>query len=411
MVELLDNGARLLAYPRLSREVICIRLYFLGGSRMETSFENGVSHFCEHLMLKSVKGKTILKHHEEIDSIGGQINAYSAREYICFYGKSAVCHMNQLVRIMMDVLLNNEFSESLIQNEQNIIQEEISYSMSDYESYLMEEILNHSIIQSGLEKPVLGTIESLKHMDMKLLTSFKKNFFISNRMIIAVAGGFDDKDLNDLKVEFSKIPSGEYYLNNRQSLFIPCTKILPRDSNQNSFMILFNTYLGDDKDRSNIEFVGTALGSGYSSRLNRVLREEKSLCYSAYSFMIEYSDIGFLGISISYSHEKEMQVLLSLKDIITSLSQYGLTESEKVKISKQIRANEIMENDSLEDFLEQKAISYIWNKNSNNREMYDTTDLSLLQKTAYSILNFQCCSFGVIGTVQNAGFYDKLFRN
>jgi hypothetical protein len=127
--------------------------------------------------------------------------------------------------------------------------------------------------------------------------------------------------------------------------------------------------------------------------------------------MIEYSDIGFLGVSISYSHEKETQVLLSLKDVILSVSQYRLTKSEKVKISKQIKANKMMENDSLEDFLEQKAVSCLFHKNPDHSEMYAAADLSLLQKTAHSILNFECCSFGVIGTVQNAEYYSKLFKN
>jgi predicted Zn-dependent peptidase len=207
--EVLPNGLTILTEEMPHIRSISIGIWIKTGSRHESSEWNGISHFVEHMVFKGTKNRNAEQIAREVDSVGGNMDAFTAKECICFDVKVLDEHLPIAVDILSDLVLNPVFASEEIKRERGVIIEEIKMD-EDNPDYLVHEIFTQNFWKDHpLGRPILGTRETVKKFEQQTLLDYYKRFFIPNNMIISVAGNVKHERFVELaKEKFSQLKSG-----------------------------------------------------------------------------------------------------------------------------------------------------------------------------------------------------------
>ena len=206
----LSNGMRVICEKMNSVRSVAVGVWVGAGSRYEDKENNGVSHFIEHMLFKGTRTRTAKQIAEEIDSIGGQINAFTSKDCTCFYTKTLDNHLDISLDILSDILLNAKLTKPDINIERNVILEEIRMCEDSYED-LAHDLLTETVWKgSPLGYSVLGTPESLGRVDKSVMRHYLSQKYIVENMVISVCGNFDEQDLvKKLERRFYKFKKNE----------------------------------------------------------------------------------------------------------------------------------------------------------------------------------------------------------
>src|SRR3954464_11369146 len=207
--EVLPNGLTILTEEMQHIRSVSIGIWVKTGSRHEDADVNGISHFLEHMVFKGTKGRTAADIARQMDSIGGNMDAFTAKECICFNVKVLDEHMPIALDVLSDLVLNPVFDTSDITRERGVILEEIKMD-EDNPDYLVHEIFTQNFWKDHpLGKPILGTKETVKRFEQQILFDYYRRFFIPNNMIISVAGNLKHERFVDLvKEKFAGLTAG-----------------------------------------------------------------------------------------------------------------------------------------------------------------------------------------------------------
>jgi predicted Zn-dependent peptidase len=284
------------------------------GSRDESIENNGISHFVEHMVFKGTKTRTARDIARQVDSIGGNIDAFTGKETICFNIKVLDEHLPIALDILSDLVLNPVFHPKDIVREKGVILEEIKMD-EDNPDYLVHEIFTQNFWKDHpLGKPILGTKETVRSFEQDRVWNFYQQRFAPNNMIISAAGNLNHgKFVGLIRERFSQlgpVPNGHHQ---------PAPAITPRIITRNKKSLeQVQLCLGVPShpvshDRRYVSYVlNTILGGGMSSRLFQKIREEQGLAYSIYSDLNPYRDTGCLSVYAGTSLESTPKVVDSI---------------------------------------------------------------------------------------------------
>lgn len=340
----LENGLRI-----VFENIPCVRSASAGiwigtGSRNEGANENGISHFIEHMLFKGTKERSAAQIADTIDSIGGQINAFTGKECTCYYTKTLDTHLDIALDVLSDMFFNSCMRNKDIDMERKVIQEEIGM-YEDSPEELVHDLFSETVWQGDpLGFPILGTRESLINIDSKSIFDYMGRTYTTDNTVISVAGNFSEEEL--IKIVNEKFGHWKASVNGKAEIekvsFKDSIVIKPKETEQVHMCLGFESIEHGNDDIYTLLAINNIFGGGMSSRLFQKIREEKGLVYSIYSYPSSYKNSGLFTIYAGMNPEHLDQVLHLTKNEITRLCKEGISASELEKSKEQLKGNYIL---------------------------------------------------------------------
>lgn len=337
----LPNGLIVLSEEMRHIRSVAIGIWMKSGSRDEQLEFNGISHFTEHMVFKGTKTRSAQQIAREVDSIGGNMDAFTGKETICFNIKVLDDHLPVAMDILSDLVLNPVFNAKDITREKGVILEEIKMD-EDNPDYLVHELFTQNFWKDHpLGKPILGTKETVRSFKQENLLEYYRKHFAPNNIIISAAGNLNHAKFVDLIRErfspLSSVPNGYHQ---------PAPAVTPRIITRNKKELeQVQLCLGVPSHpishaKRYVSYVlNTVLGGGMSSRLFQKIREEQGLVYSIYSDLNPYRDTGCLTVYAGTSPESTQKVVQSVLAEFREMKNTPLAEEEVRRAKDQLKGS------------------------------------------------------------------------
>ncbi len=348
-IAILSNGLRV-AYEVIDFVNSVTTGVWIGtGSAMENESNNGVSHYLEHMFFKGTEHYSAKEIAQQIEDLGGQLNAMTAKEYTCFYDKVLSEDIEQAIDTLAEMLLHSKFDKKDLELERKVILEEINMS-EDTPEDLIHDVVAEAIWQEHpLGRPIAGTADSLSKISRQDLISYYERQYHPKNAVISVVGKFDEKHLlNLLEEKFGQWNGPEEYTQCSSPQKIDSNiKIICKEVEQCQLCLGFQGVCRTDEDYYAVQIVNAAFGGSMSSRLFQSVREEEGLAYSVYSYTSSYSRDGMFVIYAGLSAENLKKVLRLINQEIHKLKENKLSETELAVSKTQLKSSLIMGLESM----------------------------------------------------------------
>jgi predicted Zn-dependent peptidase len=345
--DILDNGIRVVSETIPSVHSVCIGIWVMAGSRDEPQGKNGISHFLEHMFFKGTARRTAKDIAIEVDSIGGELNAFTSREETTFYARSLDEHLPISLDLLSDIFLNSVLDPAEIEKEKKIILEEIKMVEDTPDDYIHD--LFHITAWDGnpLGQPVLGRREAIESLERDDLIEYIEDYYHPEDIVISAAGNLDpDELLRLLDKNFGSLKRVKRERGQILPRFIG--NIHGKKKRLESVHICLGVegFKHTHQDRYGLLVLNSILGSSVSSRLFQEIRERRGLAYSIFSYLVSYRDTGMLTAYAATDRSKIREVIgLILKELI-NLKKDMVGTDELRKAKEQLKGNLILSLES-----------------------------------------------------------------
>lgn len=338
----LANGLRIIMEQMAHARSAAISFFIGAGSRHETPETAGASHFIEHMLFKGSESRSSAAIAEEMDAMGGQLNAYTAKEYTCLYAQALENHVPAVLEIMADMLKNPRLDPSDLLIERGVILEEIGMYEDSAEDFCADILYESVWRSSSLGGNILGTRESVSRLTAADLRRYMEAYYLPERMVASVCGRFDrDTVCGIIEKYFGNLKNAGRPVLPQPVGFHPGMVLRQRDFEQTQMIFCFEGLPAGDKDRYAAAVFSTIAGGSASSRLNRRIREELGLAYSVYSFTSSYLGAGIFGVGAGVSPENQEKALGESMEILMRLRD-GVDQKELARTKEQFKASMVM---------------------------------------------------------------------
>jgi len=339
---ILDNSIPVVIETSTDVRSVCIGIWVKAGARHEAIEKNGISHFLEHMFFKGTSRLTSKDIAMEIDSIGGELNAFTSCENTAFYIKVLDEYLDKAMGLLTDIFLNSTFPESEIEKEKGVITEEINM-IEDTPSDYIHELFSKSIWgDAGPGLSVLGKKDVVKSFKRDDMLHHIKRFYGANNIIIACSGNLDVNDMHEhLNSGLGSLQRISPVKAHSLPKFRGELNIVAKELSETHICIGLEgiPYVSDD--RYSMSLLNTILGSGFSSRLFQEVREKRGLAYSIYSFNQPYSDTALWGVYAGTDKKHVRQVVDIIASEIRSLSD-SISYDELLRAKNQLKGSLIL---------------------------------------------------------------------
>ncbi len=304
------------------------------GSRDEGATVAGAAHFLEHLLFKSTPTRTAVDIAQAMDAVGGELNAFTAKEHTCYYAHVLDSDLELAIDLVADVVLNGRCAVEDVELERDVVLEEIAMRDDDPEDALGDMFLAALFGDHPLGRPVIGTGQSVSAMTRSQLHSFHMRRYTPERMVVAVAGNVDHDEVVALVRDHfrSRLVRGRQPISPRKGAGRvngqPGLLAAKRDAEQTHVLLGVRTPGRTWEHRWALSVLHTALGGGLSSRLFQEVRELRGLAYSVYSAVDMFSDSGALSVYAACLPERFADVMRVTSEVLGSVARDGITEAE-----------------------------------------------------------------------------------
>ncbi len=323
---------------------VAMGVWVKSGSRYEDAPQNGISHFVEHMLFKGTRSRSAQSIAREMDSIGGNLDAYTGKETICFSVRALAGHVPIALDVLADLVLHPVFAAPDIERERGVILEEIKMD-EDNPDVLVHEIFTQNFWKDQpLGKPILGTSETVSEFGQSNLFSYHEDRFRAGNMVFSAAGQLDhDAFVAEVEEKFHLLAPGAPTLTLHPPVVsAPILLRNKRSLEQVQICMGVPSPPITDENRYATLILNTVLGGGMSSRLFQTVREERGLAYSIYSDLSPYSDTGSLCVYAGTSAKKAREVVELVLREFQRMKQEPLAEEELRRAIEQVKGNILM---------------------------------------------------------------------
>ncbi|WP_068619239.1 M16 family metallopeptidase [Paenibacillus tuaregi] len=343
----LKNGLRVVLEKIPTCRSVSFGIWVKTGSRNETAGINGISHFIEHMLFKGTERFSAKDIAEQFDAIGGNVNAFTSKEYTCYYAKVLDEHLPIAVDVLSDMFFRSLFDEGELAKEKNVILEEISMYEDTPDDMVHDLVTEAAYGSHPLAYPILGTEERLSGMGPRDLRDYMKEKYTISNTVISVAGNFDDQLITELLEHHFGAFSEEGSPSVLEAPdFLGGLRYHKKKTEQNHICLSFQGLPIDDDRQYAMVLLNNALGGGMSSRLFQEIREKRGLAYSVYSYHSSHADSGLFTVYAGTAPKQTKDVLELTKEILHETAVKGLSESELKKGKEQLKGSLILSLES-----------------------------------------------------------------
>ncbi|WP_099187172.1 M16 family metallopeptidase [Tepidibacter mesophilus] len=340
----LDNGLVIVGEEINYVNSVSFGIWIDVGSRHEDEYTNGMSHFIEHMLFKGTKNRTAKKIAEEVDNLGGNINAFTSKETTCYYVKMLDEHIESGINILADMILNPLFLDEDISKERSVILEEINM-YEDSPEDLAHDILFEMIYKNqGIGRNILGTKTSLQKIKKENMIKFFEEHYVPSNCVISICGNFDFDNMVELIEQKFK---GWNNKKNKNIDINNCNFNLGivtrnKDIEQMNLCMGLESIGLESEHIYALSIVNNIFGSSMSSRLFQNIREDQGTVYSIYSYLTLNKGLGVFNIACSMSEKNIYKVYNSIVNEIKLIREYSLTKDEIKRSKEQLKGNYIL---------------------------------------------------------------------
>ncbi|MFJ7638543.1 M16 family metallopeptidase [Peribacillus sp. NPDC097264] len=334
-----QNGVRIVLENIPTVRSAAIGVWIKTGSRNETPELNGVSHFLEHMFFKGTTTRNAREIAESFDSIGGQVNAFTSKEYTCYYAKVMDNHASYALEILADMFFNSTFDEEELKKEKNVVYEEIKM-YEDTPDDIVHDLLSKAVYENHpLGYPILGTESTLETFNSETLKKYVHDMYTPDKVVISIAGNVDEKLIQEVESYFGSYQGGEERLELVKPSFHENRITRKKETEQAHLCLGFKGLeIGNDKTYSLVT-LNNILGGSMSSRLFQEVREQRGLAYSVYSYHSSYQDTGLVTIYGGTGTSQLDSLYDTIQETLATLKRDGITEKELRNSKEQLKGS------------------------------------------------------------------------
>ncbi|GAA4523165.1 MULTISPECIES: M16 family metallopeptidase [Nonomuraea] len=346
----LPGGLRVVTETMPTVRSVAVGMWVGIGSRDEAPEHMGATHFLEHLLFKGTPTRDAMEISASIEGIGGEINAFTAKEYTCYYARVLDEDLPIAVDVLADVVTSSLVDPEDVESERGVILEEIAMHDDDPSDVVHEQFAAALYGDSPIGRPILGTVESINTLGRDRIAEYYRRYYQPPRTVVSVAGNIRHEEVVELVarayeragVLAGPAASAPPRTSGPGAESRSGVRLLDRPTEQANLVLGTTGIARTDERRFALGVLNAALGGGMSSRLFQEIREKRGLAYSVYSYTSAYADTGQFGIYVGCLPSKIDDVLKICRDEVSRVVADGLTEEEIVRGKGQMRGGLVL---------------------------------------------------------------------
>jgi len=410
-VTTLDNGFRIVSERMSGLKSASVGIWINTGGRNETSKQNGIAHFLEHMAFKGTQSRSALDIAQAIENVGGYINAYTSKEMTAYYARVLENDVPLAIDVISDILLNPIFDQRELETERGVILQEIGQSLDTPDDVIFDWLQEAAFPDQPLGRTILGPSELVKNFSREDLLEFVSEQYGPEQMVLSAAGSVDhEKIVSQVKLLFDKKePISKVAM--ISSKYNGGEKQVDKNLEQAHFALAFEAPGYRDETIYTSQIYSIALGGGMSSRLFQEIREKRGLCYTIFAQGGAYSDTGLLTIYSGTSADS----LKDLSDITISEMKRMAIDFEQIELDRarvQMKAGLLMGLESASARAERLArMLTIWDRIPTLDEIVkkiDAVDLNDVRHFSDSIISNKKPTLSTYGPISNGVPFNQI---
>ena len=350
----LANGLRIATDHLASVDTVSLGLWVDVGTRHEPAAVNGVAHFLEHMAFKGTERRSALAIAEEIEAVGGHLNAYTSRESTAYYAKVLKEDVPLALDILADILQHSTFEGEEMERERTVILQEIGQANDTPDDIIFDNFQECAFPEQAMGRPVLGRPDIIRRLDRDAVIAYLGDHYAAEHMVLAASGNLDHEHIVRLAEELLSGLPAKRALTSEVARYTGGDRRDERDLEQLHLVLGFPGLTLGDPDYYAASVLSTAFGGGMSSRLFQEIREKRGLVYSIHSFVHGYRDAGLFGIYAGTGEEEAAELVPAICDEVNRLAD-GLSAVELARAKAQMKAGLLMSLESTSARCEQLA--------------------------------------------------------
>ncbi|HEX2449257.1 MAG TPA: pitrilysin family protein [Methyloceanibacter sp.] len=333
----LANGLTVVSHAMAEVETVSLGIWVGAGSRSEAIGEHGIAHFLEHMAFKGTARRSAKDIAEEIEAVGGELNAATGVDSTAYYARVLRKDMPLALDILSDIIVAPSFEPSELARERDVILQEIAAAQDSPEDIAFDLVQEAAFPDQPVGRPILGTAKSVRRFKRAHLGSYLSSHYHGPSMVLAAAGAVDHKALvaeaelrlGSFDMKAAPLPEGALYQGGARRSGKPFE--------QTHLVLAFQGPAYRHPDYFTAQICAGALGGGMSSRLFQEVRERRGLCYAIYSFSSGLSDSGMFGIHAAGGPERAHELFGVIRDELVKAADEGFREEEISRVKAQIK--------------------------------------------------------------------------
>jgi predicted Zn-dependent peptidase len=362
----LDNGIRIVTHDMPDNRSVSLGIWVENGSRHESAAENGISHFIEHLLFKGTERRSAAQIAEEMDAVGGVINAFTSKENTCYYAKVLDENLPLAIDLLSDIFLHSNFDAEEIERERSVILQEISQAEDTPDDYV-HDLFNLDFFRDHpIGWPICGRQETVAGFRRDDIVSFFKSRYRPERVVVAAAGNIRHAELvEEMAARLGSINGG-----NRHAAQKTAAETVPEmtsgvyphvKSLEQVHLCLGMAGIHQTHPKRYVGYVlNTLLGGGMSSRLFQEIREKRGKAYSVYSFSSSYKDVGYFGVYAGTSLDSTEEVVELITKELKKLAAGEMSDAELQRTQGQLVGSTMLGLESTDSWMSHIARDEIY---------------------------------------------------
>ena len=346
----LSNGIRVVSEQHTHTRAVSIGIWVLTGTRDEKPDQDGISHLLEHLTFKGTRSRTSYQIVKTLEEVGGELNAYTTREYTCYHALILKDHWKRAVEVLADLVSNMNLKESQFQLEKAVVLQELSSSFESHEDHIYDEFLALAYKGNPLGAPILGIESSLNNLTREDVIDYYQKRYVGKNILVSCAGNVDHEDLvSEVKHYLGKRPKGQSTPPRMKPRFKTFSKIIDKPTDQTHLLLGIPTGKFNDPLRFEAFIVNALLGGGMTSKLFQSVRERKGLTYSVYSSLNTFMDAGILMVYAGVENDKLKEVVKTILKSMYEIKEKGVSTQHLKLFKTQVIGSILLGSDDVEN--------------------------------------------------------------
>ena len=334
-----QNGARIVLEEIPTVRSVAIGVWVGVGSRDESPANNGISHFLEHMFFKGTETRSAREIAEAFDSIGGQVNAFTSKEYTCYYAKVLDNHAKYALDILADMFFHSTFDETELNKEKNVVLEEIKMYEDTPDDIVHDMLSKAAYEQHSLGYPILGSEQTLSEFTSKRLKEYIHDMYTPDKIVISVAGNVKEDIIKDIERLFGDFTRGAGGSDETAPIFHANKLTKKKETEQAHLCIGFEGLSVNDPNIYDLIIMNNIFGGSMSSRLFQEVREEKGLAYSVFSYHSSYKDSGMVTIYGGTGVNQLNELFETFQASLAAFKAEGVSPKELKNSKEQLKGN------------------------------------------------------------------------
>ena len=346
----LTSGLRIVTEEDPSVRSAAVGIWVNVGSRDESGSVAGASHFLEHLLFKGTTTRTALEISSSLESVGGEMNAFTSKEYTCFYARVIDTDLPMAIDVVSDLITSSVVKALDVDAERKVVLEEISMRDDD-PSDLIHDLFSETFYgDNQLGRPILGTVKSINEMSRNSVYNYYKKKYLPQDLVVAVAGNIKHKKVvamveNALSRDGFLDVTGAPQVRSNTPFKITKQKsvgLMYRKTEQSHIFYGMEGVARNDERRFSVGILSAALGGGMSSRLFQEVREKRGMAYSVYAYAHQFAGSGFLGFYAGCNPSKTHDVISVIREVLADVAANGMTHEEIERAKGAVRGSLVL---------------------------------------------------------------------